>query len=52
MNRHLAIKIRGFFVVKLRNSSLLRAFHALNPRILIGNMFDPDLIRDSLKNKG
>jgi hypothetical protein len=48
MNRHLAIKIRRFFVVKLCNSPLLHAFHALKPRILIGNMLDPDLIRGSL----
>jgi len=48
MNRHLAIRMHCFFVVKLRNSQLLRAFHALNQRILIGNMFDSDLIRGSL----
>ena len=49
MNRHLAIKIRCFFVVKLRNNQLLRAFHVLNQRILICNMFDTDLIRGSLE---
>jgi len=51
MNQHLAIKIRYFFVVKLRNSpptAYATGLHALNHRILIVKMFDPDLVKDSL----
>jgi len=44
MNAHLESKIRRFCVVKLANSKLLPAFHALNRQILNLNLTHPELI--------
>ncbi len=51
MDRHLAAKVHRFGVADLRNSLLLRAIYALNRRILIDNLFDPDLFRVTLSIK-
>jgi len=44
VNAHLEPKIRRFCVVKLANSQLLPAFHALNRRILNFKLAHPELL--------
>ena len=49
MNRHLAIKTSCFCVVKLRNSLAITCVSRLESVYLTSNLFDPDLIRSSLR---
>jgi len=42
MDSHLAPKMSSFGVAKLRNSQLLRAFRALNLKILNRNLLHPE----------
>ncbi len=48
MNRHLAIKMSCFGVVKLRNSPAITCISRLESEHFNYNLFDPDLIRGSL----
>ena len=48
MNRHLAIKTSCFCVLELRNSPAITRIPRLESEPLNHNLFDPDLIRDSL----
>ncbi len=48
MDLQLVAEIHGFFVKNLRNSWLLRAILASNPRISSHNLNGPDLFRGSL----
>ena len=52
MNRHLVFKMSCFRVAELRNSPAHYAFMAraprLEPDILTGSLFDPDLFRGPL----
>jgi len=48
MNRHLAIKISCFSVVKLRNSPAITRVPRLESEYFNHNLLDPDLIRASL----
>jgi len=48
MDLHLVAETDGFFVENLRNSQLLRAIPASNPRISSHNLNGPDLFRGSI----
>ena len=48
MNRHLAITLPRFCVVKLRNSPAITCVPRLESEQFNHNLFDPDLIRGSL----
>jgi len=48
MDLHFVAEIHGFFIENLRNSQLLRAIPASNPRISSHNLNGPDLFRGSL----
>jgi len=51
MDLHIEAETDGFFVENLRNSQLLRAILASNPRISSHNLNGPDLFRGSLMTK-
>ncbi|MCK4674970.1 MAG: hypothetical protein KAT61_03585, partial [Gammaproteobacteria bacterium] len=51
MNRHLAIKMSCFCVLELRNSPAITPIPRPKSEHFNHNLFDPDLIRDSLSKK-